>query len=101
MEEIFIDVLNATKSNATMVTLAEALQLNLLPFDKRKQAPVIQELTLDLIENYIGAAKFILGESTLFPEIEPKKGEQVYASSKFILERESANGLLDLLMRLQ
>jgi hypothetical protein len=30
---------------------------------------------LDLIENYIGAAKYILGETTLFPQIEAKKGE--------------------------
>lgn len=58
-----------------MVTLAEALELNLLPFDKRKQTPAIQELTLDLIENYIGAAKYILGQNTLFPQIEQKKGE--------------------------
>lgn len=41
MEEIFINVLVATKSNSNMVTLAEALELNLLPFDKRKQTPAI------------------------------------------------------------
>ncbi|MEG7677068.1 hypothetical protein U2060_15115, partial [Listeria monocytogenes] len=53
------------------------------------------------VENYIGAAKAILGETALFPEAEPKTGSQVYATSKYLLERESANGLVDLLMRIQ
>jgi hypothetical protein len=51
------------------MVFVEALELNLLPFEKRKQTPRIEELALDIIENYIGSAKHILGETTLFPDV--------------------------------
>jgi hypothetical protein len=68
-------VLEGAKTDAGMVDFVESLELNLLPFDKRKQAPRIEQLALEIIENYIGAAKHILGENALFPEIPTRAGE--------------------------
>jgi hypothetical protein len=61
LEDTFISVLEAAKQEESMMDFVESLELNLLPFEKRKQTPRIEQLSLEIIENYIGAAKHILG----------------------------------------
>lgn len=80
-------MLTDARSDQTLMPFVESLELNLLPFDKRKHTPDIEQLALDIVENYIGSAKAILGETVLFPEAEPRSGGQVYASSRWLLER--------------
>lgn len=84
LEEVFISVLTDARCDERLMHFVESLELNLLPFEKRKHTPKIEELSLDIVENYIGAAKFILGETALFPEVDQKSGSQVYATSKYL-----------------
>lgn len=101
LEEVFLRVLTDARTDERLMPFVESLELNLLPFEKRKLAPRIEEMSLDIVENYIGAAKGILGEGALFPEVEARRGSEVYATSKYLLQHQSANGLVDLLMRIQ
>ena len=83
------------------MSFVETLELNLLPFQKRTRVPEIENITIDIVNNYIGAAKYILKEETLFPEVKMIEESQIYASSEYMLYHESVNGLVDLLMRIQ
>ena len=67
LEEVFIRVLSDARSDQTLMPFVESLELNLLPFDKRNHTPEIEQLAMDIVNNYIGAAKAILDETALFP----------------------------------
>jgi hypothetical protein len=56
---------------------------------------------IDIVHNYIGVVKGLLEESGVFEEVPKVSWEDAYASSKYLLEHQSVNGLVGVLMCIQ
>jgi len=56
---------------------------------------------LDVVFNYIAVVKHILEEYKVFDDIAPIPLEKGYASSRYLLENKTLNGLIGLLMAIQ
>lgn len=60
LEQLYIVVLQKCKTDKNLMQLSYTLEMDKLPFDKRKKTPLIEKLIMDITYNYIAVAKALL-----------------------------------------
>ena len=82
-----------------MLPLSYTIEMDKLPFEKRKRIPEIEQLILEIVYNYIAVA--ILAEKKLFSSVAPLPEQSAFASTQELLKNQNFNGLVGILMLIQ
>jgi hypothetical protein len=84
-----------------VLPLSYTIEMDKLPFEKRKRIPEIEQLILEIVYNYIAVAKSILAEKKLFSSVAPLPEQSAFASTQELLKNQNFNGLVGILMLIQ
>lgn len=101
IEDIFIQVLEKSKVDSSLLLLVYSLEIYRLPFARRTKTPELERLVLGMTYNYIAVAKHILEADKVFHNVKPLPFEEGYASTKEMLKKSDINGLVGVLMNIQ
>ena len=98
LERLYVSVLKMAKTEEHYLMEVLTLDIDKLPFERRKLVPEAELLLLEIVTDYIATAKQVLGEEQTFGEIAPKPYHSALASTRYMFGHQNMNGVVGLVM---